>query len=217
MGGPGMTGMQTSSANNTWVGGPNNPINTGVTLPMQQLQQPQIHAMQQQQQPTHQLQQQGPTMIRGQGPMVNMMGGPQNQSIRIMSIPQQPQMHTTGQPVQLRNLLMANPQQQQQQMQQGGGDPNVGGPPQQWMRQTGPQMMHGQMMMNRGPMTQGNPMGPGGSHPTGPMMMGPMRGGNPMGIMTSVGPGGQTAVVAAAQAQQQQQQQVQQHNQDFFS
>jgi len=191
------TGMPTSSANNFWT--PNS--TTGGPMPMQHQQQmpqmqmpPQQHSLQQQQQQAG--------MIRGQGPMVNMIGQ-QNQPIRIMSIHQQPQMQTTGQPVQLRNLLMAN--QQQQQMQQG--DPNVG--PQQWMRQAGPQMMHGQMMMNRGPMPQGPMGGPG--HPQGPMMMGQMRGGNPMGIMTNVGPG-QTAVVTA----QAQPQQVQQQNPDMW-
>ena len=160
-----------------------------------------MHTMQQQQQ-QHQLQQpQQPTgMIRGQGPMVNMIN-PQNQPMRIMSIPQQPQLHTTGQPVQLRNLLMANQQPQP-------GDPNLA-PPQQWMRQPGPQMMHGQMMMNRGPMPQG-PMSAGG-HPQGPMMMGQMRGGNPMGIMTNVGPGQTTVVAAQAQPQQ-----VQPQNPDMW-
>merc|ERR1712142_259384 len=106
---------------------------------MQQQQQMQQIQQQQQQQQQSQLQPHPQGMIRGQGqgPMVNMIG--QQNPIRIMQLPQG-QMQTAGQPVQLRNLLMAN---QQQQMQQGG-DPNVG-PPQPWMRQTGPQMMHGQM------------------------------------------------------------------------
>jgi hypothetical protein len=105
-----------------------------------------------------------------------------------------------NQPVQLRNLLMANQQ---------GGPGNV---PHQWMGpQGGPQMMRGQQIMMtagpRGPMTQSG-MGRGGG---GMIPAIPPRGGNPMGIMT---PGGgpaaaAAAVVVAAQGQQQPQQQNQ--------
>ena len=197
-----MPGMPTSSGNAAWP--PNNQNVPGSAMNMQQMQQQQQMQQiqqQQQQQQQSQLQPHPQGMIRGQGqgPMVNMIG--QQNPIRIMQLPQG-QMQTAGQPVQLRNLLMANQQQQQQQQQQmqQGGDPNVG-PPQPWMRQTGPQMMHGQMMLNRAPMPQG-PMA-GSNHPSG-AMIGQMRGGNPMGVMGNIGTA-QTAVVSA-QAQQQQQQ-----------